>query len=395
MDISDIKEIKGLIEEKGRGFEEFKKANDARLEALEKGRGTGDHDAKLGAVNDALTELRKQVEALETKGSRPGAVGATDKAYSEGFQKFVRKGDASAIETKAVNTESDADGGYAVPEELDRTILQLLGDETPMRAVCGHITVGTDGYKKLVNVGGAGSGWVGETDERPETATPKLAEIGAYMGEIYAQPAATQKSLDDLFFNVEQWLADEVLTEFSEQENKAFVHGDGIKKPKGFLAYKAVATRDAERAVDALQFVPSGAAGRMTTDGLVDLVQTLRRGYRKNASWMLNGLSVGEVRKLKDAEGNYLWQPGLQQGQPDRLLGYGIVENDDMPDIAADSIPIAFGDWKRGYLVVDRIGTRMLRDPYTRKPFVLFYTTKRVGGMLNDHRAIKLLKIGA
>jgi len=392
------KEVIELIEKQGQAWEEFKKTNDQRLADLEKSRGTADYEAKLSAINADITKLSEQMKEIATKQARPGNPGAGDVAdaeYTKGFGAFVRKGDITGIEGKAINVGTDSDGGYAVPEELDRSILMLLRKATPMRAVAGQITVGTPDYKKLVSLGGAGSGWVGETDARAETNTPTLAQISPFMGEIYAEPRATQQSLDDVFFNVEQWLSDEVAMEFAEKENAAFVSGDGTKKPKGILAYPNAATADGVRAFGTLQFVNSGAAAAITPDGLVNLIYSLRRGHRLNASWMFNGMTHAAIRKLKDSDGNYLWAPGLQASEPDRLLGYGIVENDNMPDVAANALPIAFGDFRRGYLIVDRIGTRILRDPYTAKPFVKFYTTKRVGGMLQDSEAIKLQKIAA
>lgn len=394
----ELAELKRLLEEKGRAFEEYKKQNDERLAALGKGGSTEDFEAKLKKFDERIEELTNSIKAGENERARlgnPGAAETGDPEYKAGFVKFMRKGDVSAIEAKSVNTGADADGGFAVPEQVDTSILQLLGKETPMRSVCGQITVGTEDYKKLVSLGGAGSGWVGETDARPETANPKLAQVAPFFGEIYANPAATQKSLDDVFFNVESWLTEEVAQEFTEKENGAFTSGDGVKKPKGFLAYANAATGDAVRAFGTLQFILSGGAAAITPDGLLDLVYALKRGYRQNAAFILNNLTVATVRKLKDSEGNYIWQPGLQAGQPDRLLGYQAVENDDMPDVAANALAMAFGDFRRGYLIADRVGIRVLRDPYTNKPFVQFYTTKRVGGGVVDSNAIKLMKIAA
>lgn len=394
----ELAELKRLLEEKGRAFEEYKKQNDERLTALGKASSTEDFDAKLQKFDERIAELTRSIKAGETERARlgnPGAEETADPEYKAGFVKFMRKGDVAAIEAKAVNTGTDSDGGYAVPEQIDTDILKLLGRETPMREICGQITIGTEEYKKLVSLGGAGSGWVGETDARPETGTPQLAQVAPFFGEIYANPAATQKSLDDMFFNVEGWLTDEVVTTFTEKENAALTSGDGVKKPKGFLAYANAATGDATRPFGTLQFVLSGAAAAVTPDALLDLVYALKRGYRRNAAFVLNNLSVASVRKLKDGQGNYLWQPGLQAGEPDRLLGYQAVENDDMPDVAANALAIAFGDFRRGYLIADRVGIRVLRDPYTNKPFVQFYTTKRVGGAVVDSNAIKLMKIAA
>ncbi|WP_414440462.1 phage major capsid protein [Burkholderia sp. 22PA0106] len=392
-------EIKRLVQEQGVAWEEFKKQNDARINNLEKGGSGADYEAKLSNINTTLDELKSALKSLETKSGRlplPGQDDAADPEYKSNFLGFMRKGANEVdLRAKSVNTGSDSDGGIAVPQEFDQNILQLLQRETPMREVAAQITISTDDYKKLVNLGGSGSGWVGETDERPTTANSKLAQISSFFGEIYANPNATQRSLDDIFFDVEAWISSEVVQEFTDQENAAFTAGDGNKKPKGFLAYASNNKRDDDRDFGTLQFVGSGAAAAISADGLLDLVYATKKGYRKNGSWMLNGLTVSAVRKLKDERGDYIWQPGLQSGEPDRLLGYAAVENDDMPDVAAGAFPIAFGDWKRGYQIVDRVGVRVLRDPYTNKPFVQFYTTKRVGGGVLDSNALKLMKIDA
>lgn len=390
-------ELKNAIDGLGTAFEEFKKTNDDRVARLEKGESVADLEAKLAKIEPILEkfdELKSRLDDVETKGNRiAGQPSAEDTEYKAGFGKFMRKGDAGGIESKAVNTGTDADGGFAVPEELDRNIIEILRKTNPMRSVCKVITVGTPNYSKLANLGGAGSGWVGETDARPETSTPMLAQVSAYMGEIYANPAATQTSLDDMFFNVEQWLAGEVTTEFAEKENAAYTSGDGTKKPRGFLHYPNAATADGVRPFGTVGFVASGTDATFGGDALIDLIYALKQGYRQNGRFMLSNLVLREARKLKDNENNYLWQPGLQEGEPSKLLGYASIENEDMPAMAADSLSIAFGDWSRFYTIVDRMGTRVLRDPYTKKPYVQFYTTKRVGGFVENSEAVKLLKL--
>lgn len=396
----DEKDVTEVAKELKGAFEEFKKSNDKELDAIKSEKKkleekTDKLNEKLGEIDSLKAELEKELKAAK----RPDATKGKDvEAHKTAFLQFLRKGvdDGLAdLQQKAVQVAVEADGGFAVPEELDRTLLQLLKDESPMRRVCNTITVSTSDYKKLVNLGGAGSGWVGETTARPSTTTPTLAQIVATMGEIYANPQATQTSLDDVFFDVEQWLSEEVAREFAEKEGSAFLLGDGTNKPKGILANTLELTTDDTRAFGTLQKVNSGAAGVFTGDNLIDLIYALKRGYRQNASFMMNGLTVAKSRKLKDADGNYLWQPGLQQGQPSMLLGYGIEENEDMPDAVADANSILFGDFKRGYTIVDRMGTRTLRDPFTNKPYVGFYTTKRVGGMLTDSNAIKVLTLAA
>ena len=393
----DEKDIGEVAKELKGAFEDFKKSNDKELEAIKAEKNkleekTNQLNEKLGEIDQLKADLEKELKSAK----RPGAPKGDIEAHKNAFLQFMRKGvdDGLAdLQQKAVQVSVEADGGFAVPEELDRTLLQILKDESPMRRVCNTITVSTSDYKKLVSLGGAASGWVGETDARPATGTPTLAQIVATMGEIYANPQATQTSLDDLFFNVEQWLTDEVAREFAEKEGAAFLSGNGTNKPKGILAATMALTGDDVRAFGQLQNIKSGAAGTFTGDNLIDLIYSLKRGYRQNASFMMNGLTVAKARKLKDNDGNYLWQPGLQQGQPSTLLGHGIEENEDMPDAVADANAILFGDFKRGYTIVDRMGTRVLRDPFTNKPYVGFYTTKRVGGMLTDSNAIKVLTL--
>ncbi|MCV0233898.1 phage major capsid protein [Pseudomonas aeruginosa] len=397
---ADIQDVKQVAEELGAKFDEFKQKNDKRVEALEAEKGklveqVETLNEKLGQLDDMKSALEKELAGMK----RPDGTGTkVASEHKAAFMHFVRKGidtGLGELQAKALQIGVDADGGYAVPEELDRNIIELLRDESPMRQVCNQITVGTPDYKRLVNLGGAGSGWVGETDPRPETSTPTLAQINAFMGELYANPQATQTSLDDMFFDAEGWLNSEAGREFSEKEGAAFLLGDGVNKPKGLFAYPFAVAGDKTRPYGTLQRLVSGTAAAFSGDNLIDLVHAVKAGYRRAGTWMMNNLTFAYVRKLKDSEGNYLWRPGLEVGQPSILLGYGITENEDMPDIAADANALAFGDFKRAYTIVDRIGTRVLRDPYTNKPYVGFYTTKRVGGMLVDSQAVKVLTLSA
>ncbi|EOF7240293.1 phage major capsid protein [Enterobacter roggenkampii] len=398
----EAKDVEQVAQELQAKFDDFRSKNDKRIDALESEKGK--LAVEVETLNGKLTELdnlKSDLEAELATIKRPGGSPQQSKAATEhktAFMQFMRKGDDDGLrdlERKALQVGTDEDGGYAVPEELDRSILTLLQDEVVMRQEASVITVGGSDYKKLVNVGGTASGWVGETDPRPATDASKLKLIEPFMGEIYGNPQATQKMLDDVFFNAEAWINSELATEFSEQEEIAFTIGDGTKKPKGFLAYASSLESDKDRAFGTLQHIQSGSAAAVTADSIIQLVYTLRKTHRNGAKFMMNNNSLFKIRMLKDTEGNYLWRPGLELGQPSTLLGYGIAENEQMPDIAADAKAIAFGNFKRGYIIVDRIGTRVLRDPYTNKPYVGFYTTKRTGGMLADSRAIKLLKIGA
>lgn len=379
-------------------FEEFKSVNDQRLEAItqEKGKLAEQVETLNGKLSE-LDNLKTNLENELAEFKRPAGGNKQASVHKEAFARFIRKGDdqgLAELEQKAMQTGVDADGGYAVPEELNTDILSKLRDEVVMRQECNVITVGTPDWKKLTNNGGISSGWVGETDERPETGTPKLGVITPVWGEIYGNPYATQTMLDDAFFNVESFITDELTQEFSEREEEAFTLGDGNKKPKGFLAYATDTKDDKTRDWGKLQNVAAGGAN-LTTDDIVKLTYTLRRPYRPGAKFMMNNQSLLAVRLLKDSNGNYIWQPGLQVGQPSLLSGFAVAENEQMPGIGDSSgkAPIAFGNFKRGFYIFDRIGIRMLRDPYTKKPFVGFYTTKRVGSMLNDSNAIKLLTI--
>jgi HK97 family phage major capsid protein len=246
-----------------------------------------------------------------------------------------------------------------------------------------------------VTKGATPSGWVAETAGRPETATPSFAEIAPPMGELYANPAASQAMLDDAAFDVEQWLAGEIATEFARAEGAAFVNGTGVNRPRGFLSEPVAADADGARAFGTLQYVPSGAAGAFGAnpqDRLIDLVQALRSPYRQGASFVMNSATLSTIRKVKTADGAFLWQPGLIEGRPDTLLGYPVVEAEDMPDIGANTLSIAFGNFRIGYLIAERQETQILRDPFTNKPFVHFYATKRVGGAVVNSEAIKLMR---
>lgn len=312
------------------------------------------------------------------------------------FEGYVRG--LPGIETKAMAGTSGAEGGYAVPQEIDARIDATLKAISPLRAIANVVKVGTSGYRKLVASGGFESGWAAETAARPETDTPVFNEIAPPFGELYANPAASQAMLDDAAFDVEAWLADEIAREFASAEGAAFVAGNGVNKPKGFLAVPNAPTGDAARAFGTLQYVASGAAGAFAAnpeEKLIDLVQALRAPYRQGASWVMNSATLARIRKFKTSDGAMLWQPGLSAGQPATLLGYPVVEAEDMPDIAANSLSIAFGNFQAGYLIAERGETQLLRDPYSNKPFVHFYATKRIGGMVSNSEAIKLLKFAA
>ena len=388
-------EVKALIDGLQQTFATFRAEHTKQLDEIKAGKSGADQEAKLEKINAMLDKLQRESEDAHTKiaASQMGASGPglKDKEYSSAFNAHMRKGDVQA----AMNKGTAEEGGYLTPVEWDRTITDKLRDESPMRELAQVQPTSKAGWKKLFNMGGTGSGWVGETDARPETATPTLAELGFGHGEIYANPAATQQLLDDAEINIESWLAAEVQAEFAEQEGAAFISGNGVNKPAGILTYINGGANAAKHPFGAIQVVNSGAAAAISSDSVLDLIYGLPKKYRQNSRFLTNNLTIAKVRKLKDGDGNYLWQPSAQAGQPATLHGYGIAEDENMPDVAANSTPVLFGDFKRGYLIIDRMGVRVLRDPYTKKPYVLFYTTKRVGGGVQNPECLRALKVAA
>ena len=388
-------------------FEEFKAANDERLDQIERRSADVITEEKVERINAALTQ---RLDALVLKSSRP-ALGAGAERDGKAaphdaiehkalFDGYMRTGDSAGLrelEKKAMSTGSNPDGGYLVPEEIERNIGRRLTEISPIRSIASVRTIGSQVYKKPIMVSGPAVGWVGETDARPQTASPVLDELSFPAMELYAQPAATSTLLDDSAVNIDEWLAGEIEMVFAEQEGAAFGSGDGSNKPKGFLAYTTVA--NASWSWGNIGYIASGAAGAFPatdpSDVLIDLVYALKAGYRQNGAFVMNRKTQSVIRKFKDSVGNYLWQPPVAAGGRATLITFPLVDAEDMPDIGANSLSIAFGDFGRGYLVVDRAGVRVLRDPFTAKPYVLFYTTKRVGGGVQDFDAIKVMKFAA
>jgi HK97 family phage major capsid protein len=359
--------------------------------------------ARQDAAEEAIDALRSDVEDVKARldrvsraAARPVIEGTAPaspevKGFVDGYLRHGRE-----HELKSISGATPGDGGYAVPREIDALISSRLKNISPIRSVAQVVQTGTAGYRKLVTTGGTASGWVSETAGRPETDTPNFVEIAPPSGELYANPAASQAMLDDAAFDIQSWLAEEIAMEFARAEGAAFVNGSGVNQPAGFLTAPTSADGDATRTFGTLQFVVSGDAAGFDAAPelkLIDLVHSLKAGHRQGASWVMNSATLAEVRKLKAADGSFLWQPGLMEGQPNRLLGYPVVEAEDMPDIASDAFPVAFGNFRAGYLIAERSATTILRDPFTNKPFVHFYATKRIGGQVLDSDAIKLLKI--
>jgi HK97 family phage major capsid protein len=388
-------DIGALFAEFSTAFEEFKRTNDQRLAEIEK-RGSADGllEDKLDRLNAALDGQKAAMDRANLDRARPQLDAKAESQrgeYKDAFNAYVKRG-----EEKALSVGTNADGGYLVPSETETEIARMMAAVSPIRAISGVRQVSGSVYKRPISLTGPEVGWVGEKTARPETDSQTLGELTYPTTELYAMPAATTAFLDDAAVDVGQWIADEVNAAFAAQETTAFVTGDGTNKPKGFL--RATTVADASWEWGKLGYLATGASGALPTshasDVLIDLVYALKAGYRQNASWIMNRKVQGALRKLKDADGNYLWQPAASADGKARLMGFELVEAEDMPDIGANSLSIAFGDFRRGYLIVDRQGVSVLRDPFSAKPYVLFYTTKRVGGGIADFDAIKLLKFG-
>jgi len=386
-----------------RTFEAFRQSNDERLAQLEQQSGADPVTTeKMDRIDRALDQQRRKLDELVLKGRRPAPVSGAPLAATEhkqAFHAYVRHGRETELlrrEQKAMSYGSDPDGGFLVPDETAAEIGRRLALISPIRSISAVRTISTSLYKKPFALTGLATGWVAETAARPQTNSPTLAELQFPTMEIYAMPAATPALLEDAAVDLDAWIASETETVFAEQEGAAFTAGDGVNKPRGFLNYPAVA--ESAWSWGSLGYVVTGLSGGFAasnpSDRLIETVYALKAGYRQNAHWVMNRRTQAEIRKLKDADGNYLWQPPATAGDKAMLMGFPIAEAEDMPNIAANSLSIAFGDFSRGYLVVDRAGIRVLRDPYSAKPYVLFYTTKRVGGGVQDFDAIKLVKFG-
>ena len=386
-------------------FEEFKATNDERLGQLET-RLSADvvTTEKLERINRAIDEHKAVVDELALKSARPRLGPSVESRgavlqHKAAFETYVRHGEdhgLHGLEEKALSVGSGADGGYLVPTETEASVMRGVKAISPIRAIAGNRTVSASVYKKPFAISGPATGWVAETAARPETNSPTLSELTFPTMELYAMPSATQALLDDAAVNIDEWLAEEIRIAFAQQEGTAFVSGDGTNKPKGFLAYTKVA--NGSWSWGNLGYLATGTDADFDdtdpSDALVDLIYALKSDYRANAHWVLNRATQATIRKFKDADGNYVWQPGERADLSPTLMNYPVVESEDMPSVASNAYAVAFGDFNRGYLVVDRTGIRVLRDPYSAKPYVLFYTTKRVGGGVQDFDAIKLLKFG-
>jgi HK97 family phage major capsid protein len=384
----------------GNAWEQFKQVNEHRLNEIER-KGSADslHDGHLKKINDALDHYKNRLDRIETVNSRPGremkslGYNGDDQAeYKSAFNMYLRKGMDSGLEqiqTKALSVGTDANGGFLVPNQMADLIVNIVNESSPLRALATVETISSDSLDVIEDVTDMDAAWGDETTVRSaETTSSTLGRNTIDTFELYAQPQATQKLVDDASINIEEWVARKVADKMARLEATAFISGNGTTQPKGILTYTAGTT------FGQIQQVNSGTSAVVTADSLINLYYSLKDDYARNATFLMHRTTVQAVRLLKEATTNqYLWQPGLAAGTPDSLMGVPVAIAADMPVPAAASLSIAVADFKRAYLIVDRIGIRTLRDPFTAKPFVKFYTTKRVGGEVVNTDAIKILRL--
>jgi len=409
--MTDMTKMADVIEGLGRTWDAFKEVTDRQSQEIRRsGDASIETKAQVERINAALDSLVSEKRQLDTSSRRPPHGGNEDWAslsydqmqHKASFQTFLRKGNdqgLAEIEKKALSVGSDPDGGYMVPVEMSDRIVRRVEQMSTFRTLASSVQISTEALEGLRDVDEAGAGWTTETGARGETASPTLGKWRIAVAEMYAEPRATQTFLDDAAVDVESWLSAKIADRFARLENTAFVSGDGVAKPRGFASYPTAATADAARSWGTIEHVASGANGGFAAsspaDVLFDLVHAFKQPYLTGASWIARRQVIALIRKLKASDGSYLWQPGLQQGQPATLLDFPVVTDEDMPALGTGALSLALGNFREAYQIVDRIGIRVLRDPYTAKPYVKFYATKRVGGDVVNFEAVKFVKFSS
>lgn len=373
-----------IVAELSTAFASFRQKNDTRVDAIEK---------ELDGINASI--------AASLIGPVDGGISHDPDArqHLDVMASFARTGKISA----AMSTDSDPDGGYTVDRVLSTKIARRIYDASPIGRLARHeqITTG-DSFAEPIDIGDIEALWVGEHDDRPETDTTNLRMLTVPVTEVYTNQPVTQRLLDDSAFDIAGWMNDKIVDKFGRTEGRAFISGNGVGRPRGLLTYDTSTAKDAARAWGTIQYIPTGKAAAFAdasatvspADALFDVVYSLRAPYRPGARWLMNLATAGIVRKLKDSEGRFIWADA-REGQPATLCGFPVELDEEMPDVEADAFPIAFGDFRQAYIIVDKPGIRMLRDPYSAKPYVLFYAYRRVGGQLQNSEAVKILKIAA
>ena len=393
--------VKQVLDAQAAAFEALKTANDARLKAIEEKAGQGDHLAKIDKINtdlDQLAERLKATEAAITRASVAPTSGQPDEQKAA-FGAWLRRGDA-APQAKGMRVSDNENGGYLVPESVVGPLVQRLFDGSPMRQVARIQTISGNAVEGVVSYGQLSVSWLDEVTASSDPATPTLKKYRIEVNNQRSSPRIGANMLEDAAVNVEQWLSDSIARDFALSEQTAFITGSGVGRPRGITTYTTAATADSSRAWGQLEHVATGTSGGFGSnangvDKLIDLTGKLKSGYRQGAVFMMSKATLAAVRVLKTSGGDYIWQPSTQAGNPSVLLGYNVVEAEDMPAVGADSLSIAFGNFGNGYMVVDRLGLSVLRDPFSNNPYITFHATRRVGGGVVDFDAIKFLKFSA
>lgn len=366
----------------------------------------------IGTLAEDVHGLKKEMkENIQAKKGRPEVSSLracaplstkTDQVYGEEnkeFSLFLRKGNSQALSLKSLSSTTGGDGGYMIPQSLSSTIIKVLDNLSPLRQLASVTTVSTDSLDFLIDREAFSAGWASELDDRDETDAAKIGKIKIDVHEMYAKPKATQKLLDDAAVDVEKWLVGKVSDKLAALENQAFLMGDGVGKPKGILSYE-LANQD-EWVWGKFEQIKTGTDGAFLDDGgsdvLIRTVERLKSVYHMGACWVMSPSALSAIRCLKDQQGFYLWQQGLEAGKPGTLLGFPVHVCEDMPMLEAgrSSTSVIFGNFKQAYQIVDRKSLGIMRDPFSSKPFVEFYATKRVGGAVVNFEALKMVRFEA
>lgn len=395
------KEITDRVNELSANWEQFKALNDRKDREVEK-KGAADPVtlAQLDKISETIDGYQDNISALQTALNRPSLDSKSstimdsgkELEYKKSFCEYVRKGKEGNLfdlQKKTLSASQDRDGGYLVTHQMAQNMIKTLHDASPMRQIANVVQISSDALELIEDREDAAAGWTQELEARDNTATPQLAKKIIPVHELYAQPKATQKLIDDASIDIEAWLADKLNDVFSRKENAAFINGDGANKPMGLLSYAS------GKEWGKIEQVASQQDDAITAESLLNLFFSLKENYATNGKFLMSRSALQAIRTIKNpSTGTYLWQPSLSVGTPDSLLGAEVVQCADMPEIAKGKLAVAFGDFKSAYQIVDRFGIRLMRDPFTEKPFVKFYTTKRVGGDVVNFNAVKLLRIG-
>lgn len=396
---ADVSDFKAAQDRLMTAFEAFKAEHTEQLKEIKKGFSDVVKAEKVDRINSAVEECQRAIDETNAKLAairlQPATTEAEDKAkaYGKAFDLFARKGRDADIRA-AMSTDSDPDGGYLVPDTMEQSIDRVVTAVNAMRRLATVRQISGGALKMPITTSGASAGWTTERGSRSETDTPRIEVVTYDTNELYALPYVTQQMLDDADFNVESYLSDEVGFAFADKEGAAFISGTGNGQPMGLRSYSIVA--NASWAHGKIGYVKTGHASgfHATTpaDCFYDAIGALKDRFLGNANWLMNRSTRTAIRKFKDGQNNYLWQPSAVAGQPSTFLGYATEIDDNMSDTGANNYSIAFGDFRQGYMIVEKSGVRVLRDPFTNKPYVGFYTTKRVGGGVKNFDAIKLIK---